>query len=207
MTPVDFRRFVQAIAARVGFDPTRIILGGDHLGPNPWRGLPAEEAMHRARVMVQAYAKPVSPAAPRHEHGMRGRSSGAGRTKSQRARGSLAKVAEAAVGEGPDPVYVIGTEVPGSRRRPARPRVPQSDAAESALRTVEAHRQAFRAYGIEKAFARAIAVVVQPGVEFASTEVIGYQPDKAGDLAASLAKMPGFVFRGSLDRLPDRRIA
>jgi len=36
MTPADFRRFVEEIAARVDFDTRRLILGGDHLGPNPW---------------------------------------------------------------------------------------------------------------------------------------------------------------------------
>ena len=40
MTPADFRRFVEEIAARVDFDPARIVLGGDHLGPNPWKDLP-----------------------------------------------------------------------------------------------------------------------------------------------------------------------
>ena len=40
MTPADFRRFVEGIAARVGLDPSRVILGGDHLGPNPWKHLP-----------------------------------------------------------------------------------------------------------------------------------------------------------------------
>jgi D-tagatose 6-phosphate 4-epimerase len=37
-------------------------------------------------------------------------------------------------------------------------------------------------------------VVVQPGAEFASSEVIAYQPDKARSLAASLANLPGFAF-------------
>ena len=36
MTPADFVRFVHAIAHQVGLDPARILLGGDHLGPNPW---------------------------------------------------------------------------------------------------------------------------------------------------------------------------
>ena len=48
MTPADFRRFVEAIAVRVGFPAEDLILGGDHLGPNPWKSLPAEEAMRRA---------------------------------------------------------------------------------------------------------------------------------------------------------------
>jgi D-tagatose-1,6-bisphosphate aldolase subunit GatZ/KbaZ len=46
MTPAQFRRFVAEIAARVGFDPEHLILGGDHLGPNPWRKL---SSAHRRR--------------------------------------------------------------------------------------------------------------------------------------------------------------
>ena len=65
---------------------------------------------------------------------------------------------------------------------------------EAALRTVEVHEQAFRDAGLEAAFARAIGVVVQPGVEFASTEVIAYKPEKAAHLADALASLPGFVF-------------
>ena len=45
MTPADFRRFVLEIAAEEGFDPADLILGGDHLGPSPWRKLPAEAAL------------------------------------------------------------------------------------------------------------------------------------------------------------------
>src|SRR3982751_815288 len=55
MTPADFRGFVEAIAKQIGFSPDRLILGGDHLGPNPWKALPAEEAMLRAEAMVAAY--------------------------------------------------------------------------------------------------------------------------------------------------------
>ena len=57
MTPEAFRHFVEGIAARNGFDADRIILGGDHLGPNPWKHLPAEEALQRAEAMVDAYVR------------------------------------------------------------------------------------------------------------------------------------------------------
>jgi D-tagatose-1,6-bisphosphate aldolase subunit GatZ/KbaZ len=55
MTPADFRAFVEGIADQVGFAQSALILGGDHLGPNPWKTLPAEEAMQRAEAMVAAY--------------------------------------------------------------------------------------------------------------------------------------------------------
>ena len=38
MTPCDFRRFVEGIAGQVGFPLARLMLGGDHLSPNPLAG-------------------------------------------------------------------------------------------------------------------------------------------------------------------------
>ncbi len=57
MTPEDFTRFVGAIADRIAFPREKILLGGDHLGPNPWKHLPAAEAMAKAEAMIAAYAK------------------------------------------------------------------------------------------------------------------------------------------------------
>src|SRR5256885_5084536 len=56
MQPADFRRFVLAIAHRVGLPPDRVLLGGDHLGPTAWTHLPAAEAMDPAQDLVHAYA-------------------------------------------------------------------------------------------------------------------------------------------------------
>ncbi len=61
MTPADFRRFVvrrfvEGIAGQVGLPMERVILGGDHLGPNPWKHLPAPGAMAKAEVMIAAFA-------------------------------------------------------------------------------------------------------------------------------------------------------
>ena len=57
MTPVDFVAEVKRIAASVGFPADRLLFGGDHLGPNPWRHLPADEAMAEAQLMMRAYAE------------------------------------------------------------------------------------------------------------------------------------------------------
>ena len=44
MRPRDVRHFVEEIADRVGFARDALILGGDHLGPHPWKQLPAAAA-------------------------------------------------------------------------------------------------------------------------------------------------------------------
>jgi D-tagatose-1,6-bisphosphate aldolase subunit GatZ/KbaZ len=50
MTPGQFARVVRERAAEEGFAADRILLGGDHLGPNTWRARPAREAISRARI-------------------------------------------------------------------------------------------------------------------------------------------------------------
>src|SRR5665647_1423467 len=51
MRPSDFRELVHGIAGRCGLPLDRVVLGGDHLGPNRWRNLPAEQAMQHADVL------------------------------------------------------------------------------------------------------------------------------------------------------------
>ena len=55
MTPADFRDLVMGMADRLGLDRSRVVLGGDHLGPNRWRDRPAEEALELAEELVAAY--------------------------------------------------------------------------------------------------------------------------------------------------------
>ncbi|HEY5386933.1 MAG TPA: class II D-tagatose-bisphosphate aldolase, non-catalytic subunit, partial [Thermoleophilia bacterium] len=54
MTAAAFRDEVAALAAAAGVPAARVILGGDHLGPYPWRGLPAGEAMAQAHELVRS---------------------------------------------------------------------------------------------------------------------------------------------------------
>lgn len=53
MTPADFREFVFTIADKVGFARERIILGGDHLGPNCWQEENADAAMEKSVELVK----------------------------------------------------------------------------------------------------------------------------------------------------------
>ncbi len=69
--------------------------------------------------------------------------------------------------------------------------VTEPDAARA---TIEAHEKAFRTRGLEAAFERVIAVVVQPGVEFGASDVVRYDRAKARRLSAVLDDRPQFVF-------------
>src|SRR5262249_24232423 len=53
-TPAQFAALVHDIARRAGLSPNRVLLGGDHLGPYPWRSEAAEAAMHKAGELVRA---------------------------------------------------------------------------------------------------------------------------------------------------------
>ena len=197
MTPAGFRTFVEGIAARVNFDPTRLILGGDHLGPNPWRALPPAEAMAKAEAMIAAYAGAgFSKLHLDTSMGCGGEPAALPDALTAQRAARLAGAAERAARDAslPPPVYVVGTEVPvpgGATHALDHLEVTRPDAA---LATADIHRRAFAAAGLDEAFGRAVGIVVQPGVEFGHADVIAYDPAAARDLVAALAAMPQFVF-------------
>ena len=198
MTPVDFRDFVWGIAERVGFQRDRVALGGDHLGPNAWTALAADQAMAKAEVMVADYVAAgfgkihldcsmscADDPVPLPE-----------RTIAQRAA-RLCHAAEAAYagGEAADaPSYVIGTEVPvpgGAAEDLAELEVTTPEAA---LATIDLHRDLFAEQGLSSAWERVIATVVQPGVEFDHDKVVDYKPEKAAALSAAIEPLDHIVF-------------
>jgi len=197
MTPANFRRFVEDIAARCGFPLENLILGGDHLGPNPWKSLDAEEAMDKAEAMIRAYA--AAGFTKLHldtSMGCRGESSALADELTALRAARLAAAAEDAL-KGTDtvlPVYIVGTEVPIPGGAMEELDILQVTKPEAAMRTVEIHRQAFKDAGVGNAFERVIGVVVQPGVEFGNHNVIAYEPEKARALSDSLSRLPNLVF-------------
>lgn len=197
MTPDDFRALVVAIAGRVDFPQARILLGGDHLGPNPWTRLPAHEAMRKAEAMVEAYVA----AGFRKIHADCSMSCADDPTPLPEAviaerAARLIAVAEAAwarAGAEP-PVYVIGTEVPVPGGATEDLPELQVTAPEAATATVEAHRAIFQRDGLEAAWARVVALVVQPGVEFDHHGVVGYDRAKAGALSRAIEAAPHMLY-------------
>lgn len=197
MVPADFVAFVHGIAAKVGFDPAAIVLGGDHLGPNPWTAMPADVAMDKAEAMVAAYVA----AGFRKIHldcsmACAGDPEPLPEAEIVRRAVRLCGAAEDAWASagGEAPVYVIGTEVPVPGGATEAIEGLAVTTPEAALATIAAHREAFAAAGLEAAWARVIASVVQPGVEFDHHLVVDYAPAKAHALSRSIEAVPGMVF-------------
>jgi D-tagatose-1,6-bisphosphate aldolase subunit GatZ/KbaZ len=180
MRPADFRAFAQDILARASFPERRLLLGGDHLGPHPWRKSPAENAMAKAEAMIAAYAKAGFTKIHLDASMPCGDDPAILPDEIVAARAArLTKVAEQnAVTE---PFYIIGTEVPvpggASQGHELAVSTP-----EAASRTLAVHKQAFADAGLEKAWDRVVGLVVQPGVEFDNVSVIDYRPEKAQSL-------------------------
>ncbi len=197
MKPADFRTFIERIAASVGFAAERIILGGDHLGPNPWRKLAAENAMVRAETMVAAYVE----AGFEKLHldtsmGCAGEPVALADELTAARAARLAKAAEEAARRSGRrlPVYVIGTEVPPPGGATHALDELEITRREAALRTLDVHRQAFAEAGVSSAMERVIAIVVQPGVEFGNANVALYRPERARKLISALDEMKGLLF-------------
>jgi D-tagatose-bisphosphate aldolase class II non-catalytic subunit len=211
MTPSQFRRFVEEIAARIAFPPGQLVLGGDHLGPNPWKALAAEEALARAEAMIGAYID----AGFRKIHldtsmGCAGEPDALADELTAARAARLARVAEdrAAGRGGPRPVYIIGTEVPppgGAAHVLEELAITEPAAAE---RTLAVHGTAFADAGVAEAFRRVIGIVVQPGVEFGNANVAIYRPERARALSKALERLPGLVFEAhSTDYQPSAALA
>ena len=198
MTPADFRSFVCRLADSLDFSQDMLILGGDHLGPNRWQNLPAEQAMANADDLIKSYVAAgfkkihldcsmscANDPVPLTDEIVAERAA------------RLAKVAEetcmAHFGES-DLVYVIGTEVPvpgGAHETLTDLAVTTPDAARA---TLQAHYHAFEKRGLEGIWPRIIALVVQPGVEFDHTHIIDYQPQKAVALSKMVEDYDTLVF-------------
>jgi D-tagatose-1,6-bisphosphate aldolase subunit GatZ/KbaZ len=194
MQPEDFRRLVLEIAGAKGLDASRLILGGDHLGPNPWQSRPAADAMREAEKMVEGYARAGFTKIHLDASMACGDERGPldDETIARRAA-QLCAVAERSSG-GEKPVYVIGTEVPvpGGATESLSHLHPTNRSA--AAKTLEVHRRVFDEAGLSAAWPRVIALVVQPGVEFNHLSVVDYAPALATHLTELLREQNALVY-------------
>ena len=195
MRPADFRDVVHRIAAEEGFPPDRIVLGGDHLGPNTWQGEPEATAMPKAEDLVRAYA--AAGYTKLHLDCSMPLAGDATPLTDEVVAARAARLLVAAESAAPDPDavrYVIGTEVPvpGGAHETIDALAPTPP--EAARATLAAHRAAFGAAGAGAVWPRIMALVVQPGVEFDHVRVVDYDPSRTTALQHVLDDEPHAVF-------------
>ena len=169
MTPKEFIAYVSKLLHDYGLSAERLVLGGDHLGPNAWQHLPAEEAMNHADELIRHYV-----AAGYQKIHLDCSMSCADDPKvlsdqvvAERAA-RLCAIAEQTAQECGLPheiVYVIGTEVPvpGGAQEDLNVLTPTSPSA--ARTTYDIHQKVFSEHGLSAVWPRVVGLVVQPGVE------------------------------------------
>lgn len=190
MRPADFREFVLEKVRRAGLRAERLILGGDHLGPNPWRRLPAAEAMQHAEVMVAEYVAAGFTKIHLDASMACGDDLGQPPDEVVATRAArLCKVAESSASGGTLPVYVIGTEVPVPGGAAHALHDLPATSVSAAAQTLAIHKDIFLAE-LPTAWERVVALVVQPGVEFDHDSVLAYDPAKAAELSRWLREQP-----------------
>jgi len=199
-TPTQFAEFVHSAAQQAGLPQQRVLLGGDHLGPYPWREQPSAAAMSNACELVRAcvlagYNKIHLDASMACADD--GKSGPDERVIAQRAA-ILCHAAESAfehLPRRPSPLlYVIGTEVPAPGGELLAGTPPIVSPADQVARTLEFFRAAFAEQGVTSAWERVIGLVVQPGVEFGENVIFDYDRGKARALSSALPKHPALVY-------------
>ncbi len=200
VTPAGFVGFVAGLAQDAGLPVGRVVLGGDHLGPNPWTALGAATAMEHASEMIRQYVR-AGYAKIHLDASMRCADDPAGPLSDAVAAdrtAELAAEAEAAAAERapgqPEPVYVIGTEVPPPGGQAAGHEGPLATRVEDAERGLDLTHEAFARRGLGRAWERVLAQVVQPGVEFGDDVVFPYRREAAKGLRSWSERQERLVF-------------
>ena len=194
MTPDAFVAWAHELAREAGVPAERLILGGDHLGPNPWRDERASIAMDKARELVRRYAA----AGFRKIHLDASMPCGGEPPLSfEQVAERAAELCAVAEAHAPDPdalIYVIGTEVPTPGGETETPDALEVTSVERFHDTVETHRQAFSARGLDAAWPRIVSIVTQPGVDFSHSSI--HVPDAAAlaPLRDAIDTLPGLAF-------------
>jgi D-tagatose-1,6-bisphosphate aldolase subunit GatZ/KbaZ len=208
-TPSQFADFVHATAQHGGLPRNRVLLGGDHLGPYPWREQPSEVAMRNVRELVRScvhagYKKIHLDASMACADDA---TSGPDERMIAQRAAILCRIAEDAAAEiaaaetaedlpqGSSPLlYVIGTEVPAPGGESLPGTSPPISQASQIHHTLEIFRTAFDEQGVGAAWERVIGMVVQPGVEFGEQVIFDYDRQKAMALSSALPESPALVY-------------
>jgi len=208
MSAQDFADWIKQLSLEAGVANDNILLGGDHLGPNPWRHLPVSTAMGNAEVLVRDYAA----AGFRKIHLDASMACGGETTPSfEEVAERAARLCQVAESHSPKPdelIYIIGTEVPVPGGETDEMDELAVTSVDHFNKTIDTHRESFERHGLSGAWPKVASIVVQPGVDFSHTAVHRFQPDDAVALAKAISMHSGITYEAhSTDYQPTDALA
>lgn len=205
MQAADFAEYVYQIAKRVGLDKSRIVLGGDHLGPLTWSGETEKIAMGKAVDLVKMFIEAGFTKIHLDTSMKLGSDSPSEKLDIRKIaeRGAALylvcqeayKKRKAQHSDAIKPVYVIGSEVPIPGGGHGKEEIEITSVSDFET-TIKIYSEIFEEYGIHDAWDNIVAIVVQPGVEFSDANVCMYNRVKAYPLSQVIEKYKNIVFEG-----------
>jgi D-tagatose-1,6-bisphosphate aldolase subunit GatZ/KbaZ len=203
MQPKQFAEFVKRAAEMANLRNDQVILGGDHLGPDSWQCETSNVAMSKARELIRqcvcaGYRKlHLDPSMPCRDDICHGSPYVSVETIAERTA-FLCESAEDAIkigaGDETQLVYVVGTDVPPpGGEYEDNSEIPASSVAETE-ETINQIRRAFSKRGLESAWNRCVALVVQTGASFGPERVKDYDSRKTKDLKVWIRNTDNLVF-------------
>lgn len=203
MKPLDFANFVFSIANRVKYPKNKIILGGDHLGPNPWNKETSQNAMEKACSMVKEYAlagysKFHLDASMCLADDPKGKDRILNPKIIAEREAKLCFEIEKIYKNIFDsdkllPVYVIGSEVPAPGGTKEVKENIEITSSFNLKNTIELTKKAFYDLNLESAWERIIAVVVNLGIEFNNNKVFEYNRESVQGLFSIIKQYPNLA--------------
>ncbi|MFH2046769.1 MAG: class II D-tagatose-bisphosphate aldolase, non-catalytic subunit [Pseudomonadota bacterium] len=204
MQPEQFAKYVRSISEAMRLDCDKVVLGGDHLGPDAWRFENSDVAMAKAKDLIRncvyaGYRKlHLDTSMPCQDDMQNGRTQLSIKTIADRTA-SLCEIAEQAAkahtGNKVQLVYVVGAEVPTPggmlESRSDEIRVSSAKDVED---TISIMHRAFVERGLESAWDRCLALVVETGTSFGPETVCDYDSKKTKDLKLLIEGEENMVF-------------
>ncbi|MDP2964494.1 MAG: class II D-tagatose-bisphosphate aldolase, non-catalytic subunit [Pelolinea sp.] len=199
MTPTDFIKYIKTLATNTDFPEEKIYLGGDHLGPSLWTNESAETAMAKAKRLVQDYVLAgynkihldtsmacIDDILPLPKQLIANR------------QAQLCQVAEEAKAhldqKSTQLLYVVGTEVPIPGGAMNECDLLEVTSTKETIENIQMTKEVFHEHGLDTAWERTIAFVVQPGVEFSDTHVHAFDRNKASALSELIKDYNNLVY-------------
>lgn len=195
MTPEDFKNLVIRLLKDKKIEENRVILGGDHLGPLPWRGEPSSIAMKKAKELIKAFVE--SGYQKIHIDCSMSLSDDPSILSpeliAERSRELIEIAEETAKNFDLKPVYIIGTDVPKA-----------GGGEEEGITTIEEFKESILAF--KKSFSdmpwiwnRIVGFVIMLGIGFNYDTVFPYIREKTKGIINEVIKEDLFVEAHSTD--------